>query len=99
MTSFALVVHELATNAAKYGALSIDTGTVHIRWSCLKDVLVLQWLESGGPPVAGPPKATGFGTVLAGHSVRGQFGGSVTYGWNVDGVTVDLSIPMERLSK
>lgn len=97
ITSFALFVHELATNAAKYGALSVPTGSVHIVWSSLDDVLVMTWEERGGPRLAGPPVTEGFGAVLSNHSVRGQFGGTLSYKWNADGLVVDLSIPMERL--
>jgi PAS domain S-box-containing protein len=97
VTSFALILHELATNAAKYGALSVPEGTVDIVWSTLGDVLFMKWAERGGPPVSGPPKAEGFGTLLSNHSVREQFQGALSYEWNSDGLVVDLSISVERL--
>ena len=56
----------------------------------------MTWEERGGPTLAGPPVTEGFGTVLSNHSVRGQFGGTLSYKWNADGLVVDLSIPMER---
>jgi len=97
MTDLALVLHELATNAAKYGALSVPQGSIHIEWSERDEVLVLRWEERGGPAIVGPPTTRGFGTVLASHSVRGQLGGDLSYKWNPDGLTVDLSIRVERL--
>jgi two-component sensor histidine kinase len=64
---FALVVHELTTNATKHGALKSDTGTVSVRWSLdaayAEPAILFQWQERGGPPVV-PPKAKGFGRVL-----------------------------------
>jgi two-component sensor histidine kinase len=61
--NMSLAVHELATNAAKYGALSNSHGTVHISWTKEKDVLNFKWREAGGPPVV-PPTRRGFGTSL-----------------------------------
>jgi two-component sensor histidine kinase len=98
VTSFALILHELATNAAKYGALSVPGGSIHIGWSLIGDNLAMKWEERGGPPLAGTPKSSGFGTVLSNQSVRGQFGGKLFYQWNPNGLVVDLSIPMERLT-
>lgn len=69
---FALIMHELATNAAKHGALTSETGTVAVRWaldtSSADPAVVFQWQERGGPPAA-PPKRTGFGSVLLEHAV------------------------------
>jgi two-component sensor histidine kinase len=69
---FALVMHELVTNAAKHGSLSVETGTVSVRWSIdateTQPTIVFQWRERGGPPVA-PPKRKGFGTVLLQRAV------------------------------
>ena len=98
VTTFALIVHELATNAAKYGALSVEKGSLRITWKCLDDTLVMKWEESGGPTLSGPPKSEGFGTVLSNHSVRGQFGGALSHKWDVSGLSVELTVPMERLS-
>ena len=97
-TSLALVVHELATNAAKYGALSVSNGHVRISWSNTNGRLDLSWREGGGPPVSGPPSHEGFGSVLARRSVKGQLGGDMVFHWNPDGLAVVLSAPMERLS-
>jgi two-component system CheB/CheR fusion protein len=98
VTTFALILHELATNAAKYGALSVERGHLRVTWECTNDALILKWEESGGPAVSGPPKSEGFGTVISNHSVREQFGGTLSHQWDLKGLTVDLVIPMERLS-
>jgi two-component sensor histidine kinase len=71
----ALLVHELATNAAKYGALSSSTGKLSIRWSHADGRLDLEWRESGGPAVTAPTHR-GFGTRLFSKALE-QFGGTV----------------------
>jgi PAS domain S-box-containing protein len=98
VTTFALVLHELATNAAKYGALSVEDGRVRIAWRCPDNVLKLTWEESGGPALSGPPKSEGFGTVITNHSIREQFGGTLSHTWDSKGLAVDITVPMERLS-
>ena len=97
VTTFALIIHELATNAAKYGSLSVEEGRLRISWTCTDQHLILKWQETGGPPVAGPPQSEGFGTVLSNHSVRVQLGGALTHDWNAAGLSVELSAPLERL--
>jgi two-component system CheB/CheR fusion protein len=99
VTTFALIVHELATNAAKYGSLSVDRGSVHIIWTCEDNALAMKWEEEGGPMVTGPPKSEGFGTVLSNHSVRGLFEGVLSHNWCASGLIVELSVPLERLSR
>lgn len=98
VTSLAMVLHELATNAAKYGALSRPDGRVHVSWSVKKERLELSWSEQGGPRVKGPPEREGFGTLLARRSISGQLGGQMTYEWNPEGLTVHLSASVERLA-
>jgi two-component sensor histidine kinase len=90
-------MHELATNSAKYGSLSVEQGSLRITWSCDNDTLVLKWEEIGGPAVTGPPNSEGFGTVVSNHSVRVQLGGTLTHMWNRAGLSVELSAPLERL--
>ena len=97
VTTFALILHELATNSAKYGSLSAEQGRLRITWSCDDDALVLKWDEIGGPTVTGPPSSEGFGTVLSNHSVRVQLGGALNHVWNRSGLSVELSAPLERL--
>src|SRR5262245_7649883 len=69
---FALLMHELATNAAKHGSLTAETGTVSVHWSidasAAEPTIVFRWQERGGPPVT-PPKRKGFGTVLLERAV------------------------------
>ena len=99
VTTLALVLHELATNAAKYGALSVEQGGVHAGWSSVDGALKMKWEETGGPPVDQPPVSDGFGTVICNYSVRNQLGGTVSSTWKSTGLVVDLSIPLERLRK
>ncbi len=76
-----MIVHEIATNAAKYGALSNDTGTVRLDWEILREAAVpkirLIWAEAGGPPVTAPVQR-GFGSRLIERSARDQLGGEAT---------------------
>jgi PAS domain S-box-containing protein len=97
VTNLALVLHELATNAAKYGALSVPDGRVHVNWSEHDGLFALKWEERDGPALTGPPSVNGFGTLLSRHSIRGQFGGDLSYDWSQSGLVVNLSFPAERL--
>ncbi len=96
-TGFALILHELATNAAKYGALSVPDGSVRIDWTWSDAGLSLRWTETGGPRVAGPPARDGFGSQLARLSAKGQLGGSVSYAWHPEGVEIELTAAAERI--
>src|ERR1700730_2020077 len=70
--AIAVTLHELATNAAKYGALSVPDGHVRVEWSRAQNGrLVLRWTEKGGPPVE-PPTRRGFGARVIEKMVRGQ---------------------------
>lgn len=89
----ALIVHELATNASKYGALAADAGRIDIRWRRDEEDLVLDWVEHGGPAVAGVPKADGFGSALVRRTVAG-FGGALAHEWAEEGLTLSLRLPM-----
>jgi two-component sensor histidine kinase len=96
-TALALVLHEQATNAIKYGALSAEAGRVTITGMREGDEYVLTWRESGGPPVSGPPERKGFGTQMATRSVTMQLGGSIEYKWAPDGLTFYLRVPVAGL--
>lgn len=98
VTTFALILHELATNAAKYGALSVEEGNLRVTWQCVDDVVTLKWEESGGPTLKGSPESEGFGTVISDHCIRRQFAGVMSRKWDLKGLSVVLSVPMERLS-
>ena len=97
-TSLALIMHELATNAAKYGALSTSSGCVQIGGSVEKGELRLTWKEHGGPPLSGPPEGEGFGSFLTHRTVTGQFGGQLSRDWKPEGLVIHLSVPLERLT-
>jgi PAS domain S-box-containing protein len=87
-------LHELATNAAKYGALSRRNGHVQITWSrTLDGVLVLSWSEVGGPTVT-PPSRQGFGTRVIKQMVEGQFKGEMRFDWQPEGFACDFSFPL-----
>lgn len=88
----AVALHELATNAAKYGALSGPQGRVHVAWSNpAAEHLVLRWSESDGPPVM-PPKRNGFG-MRAIRAMIEQLDGKVRFEWNSDGVLCEILLP------
>jgi PAS domain S-box-containing protein len=97
-TGLTLVLHELATNAAKYGSLSVPDGRVLIRWSREDPDVDLVWEEINGPVVEGEPTSTGFGSQLARKSVTGQLGGEIRYDWRREGLRVDIRLPVERLA-
>ena len=96
-TTLALVVHELATNSIKYGALSAADGTLDV--SCVADNggVVLVWTERGGPPVAAPTGPAGFGSRLVAQSVTGQLGGSIAFDWPPEGLIATLRMSKARL--
>jgi two-component system CheB/CheR fusion protein len=98
VTSLALVLHELATNAAKYGALSVPDGHIRIACTMRDGTLALEWKETGGPPIAAPPQRQGFGSQFTGRTVRGQFGGTLVHEWEADGVRTRIVIPAEHLN-
>ena len=97
-TAMALVLHELATNAAKYGAFSTPVGHIKISWVIKKNEIALSWQERGGPSVLGPPAKEGFGSLLARHSIEGQLHGNLAFIWDADGLTANLSATVERLA-
>ena len=88
-------MHELATNAAKYGSLSAADGGVEIAWSCTADGrLNLHWTESGGPAVA-PPTHRGFGTRIMENIIGGQLGGEVLFHWHNQGLICEIALPLQ----
>ena len=83
----AMILHELATNAAKHGALSCAGGRVELRWQAAGGSgLLLDWSESGGPRVAGEPGRLGFGFRLIHTLARHQLGGGATFLWSTEGL-------------
>lgn len=91
--SLALVLHEQATNAVKYGALSAPAGRVAVTVAVDADSIRLTWTETGGPAVAGPPTRRGFGTDLAARSVADQLSGQMVYDWRPEGLALEIHVP------
>lgn len=89
--TIALALHELVTNAAKYGALSTDGGRVRISWSLDAEKLHLAWLETGGPKVK-LPKRDGYGMRVIKGGVESQSGGKVSFDWQASGLSCTLSL-------
>ncbi|MBL6459005.1 PAS domain-containing protein [Belnapia sp. T6] len=93
----AMALHELTTNAAKYGALSVPAGRLAIRWQLEQGHrLRLRWVESGGPLIAAPPQRNGFGSRVLTGTVRGQLHGSVSLDWTPSGLVCDMEVPLTR---
>jgi two-component sensor histidine kinase/CheY-like chemotaxis protein len=90
--ALALTFHELATNAAKHGALSVPYGSIQVTWELHDDRLELRWIESGGPPFE--PKAQGgFGIRLIKAGVETQLSGTVEFEWRHDGLRCEIRVP------
>ena len=98
-TPIALLFHELATNATKYGALSASDGTVTLTIRTGPDTHDLIWQERGGPVVSPPTTTGGFGSQLIELSAVRQMGGIVTRDWDPAGLTVTIAIPAAAFSR
>jgi PAS domain S-box-containing protein len=98
VTTFALLLHEFATNAAKYGALSTPAG--HIDIACSEDdgQFALTWQERGGPRIDGHADSEGFGTMLARTTVRDQLRGDISRDWQAEGLVIRLSVAKDRIA-
>ncbi len=94
----ALALHELATNAAKHGALSSINGKVSLTWQLLADALVLDWTESGGPPIM-PPASRSFGLRVIRASIEQQLNGEARFDWHRAGLHCSFSIPCREAMK
>lgn len=92
--NLALALHELATNSAKYGSLSVAAGRLDVVWENRRGVLTLRWQESGGPAVV-PPMTQGFGTKIMNASIKHQIGGNVSMDWRPMGLHCTLHVPTE----
>ena len=100
VVSLVLVLHELATNALKYGALAGETGRISLKWSVSDRgdgpaMAELIWIETGGAPVT-PPKSKGFGSRLITTSVRHQLGGQVEIEYAPAGVICRIAFPLRE---
>jgi PAS domain S-box-containing protein len=92
-----LALHELATNASKYGALSVPDGQVDLSWDLdeAAGVLALRWAETGGPPAAAPARR-GFGSRVVDATMQDQLGGRVERRWEATGLTCTITLPVAR---
>ena len=91
--TLALALHELVTNSAKYGALSVRSGHLSVQWATEHDRLDLIWIETGGPLVH-VPTSRGFGTRSLMASVESQLGGRATFDWRPEGLVCRLVVPL-----
>jgi two-component sensor histidine kinase len=98
-TTLAMVVHELATNSLKYGALSQAAGLLDVSCNAQDTEVVVVWTERGGPKAVAPAGAAGFGTRLVKRSMADQLGGSIEYDWSEDGLIVTLKMNKDRLAR
>jgi two-component sensor histidine kinase len=92
--ALAMAVHELATNAVKYGALSSPGGRLHISWCPDAAWLYLAWREAGGPAVTAEPARKGFGSRVIEQTIRFQLGGRLEKRWAPTGLECDIAIPL-----
>ena len=100
--SLALALHELATNATKYGALSVPGGTIDVSWDCIpsedRPSLRFTWREQGGPPVS-PPTRRGFGSRLIESTLSSDFGSSVKVDYLPEGVVCSFEATLSDLTE
>jgi two-component sensor histidine kinase len=97
-STLAMVIHELATNSVKYGALSTSIGSLDVSSRTDEDRIYLIWAETGGPIIVGHPELTGFGSRLVARSVSSQLGGELTYDWQESGLVVTIVMRQDRLA-
>jgi two-component sensor histidine kinase len=98
ISNLALLLHEFATNSAKYGALTAPAGEIRVHCANEAQSVVIAWSEHGGPPVAAPTGADGFGDLLIRSTVANQLGGRICREWKPKGLVIQLSVPRERLT-
>jgi PAS domain S-box-containing protein len=94
--TIALALHELATNAAKYGALSFPAGRLDLSWNTEHDTLLLDWAESGGGGVRAP-KSLGYGVQVITASIQ-HLGGEAVFDWRAEGMRCRLTVPLHERS-
>jgi PAS domain S-box-containing protein len=90
--ALAVALHELSTNAAKYGALSAASGRLLLDWELQQDALIICWTESGGPRITAP-SAAGYGSKVITAAIERQLGGRVQFEWRADGLRCTFRIP------
>lgn len=97
-TTLAMVIHELATNSVKHGALSVQEGSLDVSGTCDETHFSLVWAEDGGPAVEGTPEMSGFGSKMIARSMAQQFDGALSYDWQSSGLAVTLRMRKSRLA-
>ena len=97
-TTLAMVIHELATNSVKHGALCANGGTLDVSGTCDETHLSLVWAEDGGPRVEAIPHMRGFGSQMIARSIAQQFDGALNYDWQPSGLVVTLRMRKDRLA-
>ena len=98
-TTLGMVVHELATNSVKHGALSTVEGTLDVAGSTEEDEVRITWSETGGPDIAQEPVMSGFGSQMIMRSVALQLGGSPAYDWQPTGLVATLIMQKDRMGR
>lgn len=98
-TTLAMVVHELATNSVKHGALSASEGTLDVSGRTEGHEVHLVWAEAGGPQVSRAPEMTGFGSRMIQRSVMSRFAGSLSYDWQSSGLVATLVMRADRMGQ
>jgi two-component system CheB/CheR fusion protein len=95
--SLSMAIHELTSNAAKYGALSTPAGRLAVSWTvggASRDMLSFRWLETGGPPMAGPPAQRGFGTTLIERTLTHELDATVNREFLSSGLLCTIELPL-----
>ncbi|PWS36748.1 hypothetical protein DFH01_16595 [Falsiroseomonas bella] len=93
-----LALHELATNAVKHGALSVPAGRVQVSWRVAEGKLLLEWRESGGPPVAAPGHR-GFGSMMIERSLAYEVGGTTKLDFRPEGILFHVEMPLRHVAE
>ena len=97
--ALAMVMHELATNSAKHGALSSEAGSLDISGELNDDRMILVWAETGGPEIDGSPELTGFGSSLVAQIVDTELNGSIEYDWQERGLVATVTSRSDVLAR
>jgi two-component sensor histidine kinase len=97
-TTLALVIHEMATNSVKHGALSSDCGILDVSSTTDDRDVFLVWAETGGPVISGAPDMQGFGSKLISRSIAHDLEGVLSYDWQESGLVATLRMRKDRLA-
>lgn len=97
-TTLALVIHEMATNSVKHGALSSECGILDVSSTTDDHDVFVVWAETGGPAISGPPDMHGFGSKLISRSIAHDLEGALAYDWQESGLVATLRMRKDRLA-